>query len=211
MKLYPVHLKLEGKQALVVGGGEVACVKARALLDGGAVVKIVAPHCSDEMRTLIENFHLSCELRPFAAADLTNVWIVVAATDDPELHELIFREATARNLLLCVADDPAHSNFIIPAVLRRDELLVTVSTSGKAPALAVRIRDFLGEILGEQYGQVLKRMGSVRERLKMQYPDFARRREAWYRLLDTEVMPQLRRGELPSLEAGQEDSREAAQ
>jgi siroheme synthase-like protein len=210
MKLYPVHLKLEGKQALVVGGGEVASVKARALLEGGAVVKIVAPQCSDEMRTLIETFHLSCALRPFASPDLNDVWIVVAATGDPELHELIFQEATARNLLLCVADDPAHSNFIVPAVLRRDELVVTVSTSGKAPALAVRIRDYLGEILGEQYGQVLKRLGGIRDRLKMQYPDFARRREAWYRLLDTEVMPQLRRGELPSLEASRQDPREAA-
>jgi siroheme synthase-like protein len=210
MKLYPVHLKLEGKKALVVGGGEVASAKARALLDGGAEVKIVAPHCSDEMRNLIETFQLSCELRPFVAEDLIGVWIVVAATDDLELHQLIFREATARNLLLCVADDPAHSNFIVPAVLRRDELVVTVSTSGKAPALAVRIRDYLGEILGEQYGQVLERLGSIRERLKRQYPDFARRREAWYRLLDTEVMPQLRRGELPSLEASQQDSREAA-
>jgi siroheme synthase-like protein len=95
-------------------------------------------------------------------------------------------------------------------VLRRDELVVTVSTSGKAPALAARIRDYLGEILGEQYGQVLKRLGTTRERLKAQYPDFARRREAWYRLLDTEVMPQLRRGELPSLEARGQDSRESA-
>jgi siroheme synthase-like protein len=162
------------------------------------------------MRVLIETFHVSFERRPFDPSDLNDVWIVVAATGDPELHELIFREATARNLLLCVADDPAHSNFIVPAVLRRDELVVTVSTSGKAPALAVRIRDFLGEILGEQYGEVLKRLSPVRDRLKMQYPDFARRREAWYRFLDTEVMPQLRRGERPSLEARRQDSGEVA-
>ena len=208
MKLYPVHLKLEGKRALVVGGGEVASVKARALLEGGAEVKIVAPEYSESMRSLIETFRLSFAQRPFSVEDLSDIWVVVAATDDPELHELIFREATARNLLLCVADDPAHSNFIVPAVLRRDALLVTVSTSGKAPALAVRIRDYLGEILGEPYGQILERLGGVRERLKREYPDFARRREAWYRLLDAEVMPQLRRGEMPSLD--QLDSRETA-
>jgi len=208
MKLYPVHLKLEGKRALVVGGGEVASVKARALLEGGAEVKIVAPEYSESMRGLIETFRLSFAQRPFSVEDLSDIWVVVAATDDPELHELIFREATARNLLLCVADDPAHSNFIVPAVLRRDALLVTVSTSGKAPALAVRIRDYLGEILGEPYGQILERLGGVRERLKREHPDFARRREAWYRLLDAEVMPQLRRGEMPSLD--QLDSRETA-
>ena len=80
--------------------------------------------------------------------------------------------------------------------------------TGKAPAMAVRIRDFLGEILGPQYGQILERLGSVRERLKRQYPDFAQRREAWYRLLDAKVMPQLRRGEMPRLD--QPDSRETA-
>src|SRR5439155_277120 len=93
--------------------------------------------------------------------------------------------------------DPARSNFIVPAVLRRGDLVVTVSTSGVAPALAARLRDFIGEILGDEYAEVLDRLRLAREELKSRYPDFEERREAWYRLLDTEILPALQRGERP--------------
>jgi siroheme synthase (precorrin-2 oxidase/ferrochelatase) len=85
-------------------------------------------------------------------------------------------------------------------VLRRGDLLLTVSTSGRAPALASRIRDCLGEIFGEEYAHLLVRLGDIRERLKMEYPDIARRREAWYRLIDTRILPALRRREPVSLD-----------
>ena len=106
-------------------------------------------------------------------------------------------EAEARGILCCAVDDPARSNFIVPAVLRRGDLVVTVSTSGVAPALAARLRDFIGEILGDEYAEVLDRLRLAREELKSRYPDFEERREAWYRLLDTEILPALQRGERP--------------
>jgi precorrin-2 dehydrogenase/sirohydrochlorin ferrochelatase len=199
MRTYPAQLKVEGKQALVVGGGPVAAAKARALLEGAARVRIVAPRLSSEMEQLIREARLQWIARDFVPGDLDSVWIVVGATDDPAVCQRIFEEAERRRVLVCVADDPARSNFILPAVLRRGELVVTVSTSGTAPALAARLRDYLGEILGDQYGAVLPLLGSLRDELKARYPEFEERRAAWYRLLDTEVLPALRRGELPTL------------
>lgn len=199
MKLYPVHLQLEGRQTLVVGGGPVAAMKATALLQGGAGVRVIASELSEEMESLAEQFCLETELRPFVPGDLDGVWLVVAATDSPQVHQQIYEEATRRSLLVCIVDDPNRSNFIVPAVLRRGDLLVTVSTSGIAPALASRLRDFLGEIIDGRYGAVLAKLNAVREQLKKEYPDFGERRRAWYRLLDSEVLPALRRGEVPAL------------
>lgn len=200
MKLYPVHLQLEGKQTLLVGGGPVAAMKANALLQGGANVRVIATALSDEMNGLAKQFALNTEVREFVPNDLDNVWLVVAATDSPEVHQQVYEAATRRDMLVCIVDDPSRSNFIVPAVLRRGDLLVTVSTSGIAPALASRLRDFLGEIIDGQYGEVLVKLHAVREHLRQEYPDFAERRRAWYQLLDSEVLPALRRGEAPSLQ-----------
>ena len=174
-----------------------AAAKTRALLQAGATVSVVALKRSEEMERLVSEFQLAIAERPFDFGDLNGVWIVVAATDDPEVHQQIFEEARRRNILVCIVDDPARSDFIVPAVLRRGELLVTVSTSGVAPALASRIRDDLAEILGPAYSAVVEDLKGVRERLMQRYPDFARRREAWYRLLDRHVLPALRRGSVP--------------
>src|SRR5207247_922328 len=139
------------------------------------------------------------EPRELARAALDDVSVVVAATNMPELQQEIIEEAEARGILCCAVDDPGRSNFILPAVLRRGDLVVTVSTSGTAPAFAARLRDYVGEILGEQYGAVLPLLGSLRDELKARYPEFGERRAAWYRLLDSEILPALRRGQLPAL------------
>ncbi len=200
MKLYPVHLLLEGKRVLIVGGGEVAAAKARALLEGGAAVRLVAPEIGAEVKELTGQAGVAIELREFTPEDLEEVWMAIAATDRHELNQFVFELAERRKILVCSVDQPSRSNFIAPAVLRRGDLLITVSTSGRAPALAARIRNYLGEIFGEEYGLILDRLRVVRERLKEEYPDFHRRRQAWYRLIDTKVLPALRRREMPSLE-----------
>ena len=199
MELYPIHLQLAGRKALVVGGGQVASVKAAALLDGGATVEIVAPSLSEEMKLLVEAHKLQSNSREFQTRDLEGAWLVVGATDDPRVQQTIFEEARRKNIMVCIVDDPARSDFIVPAVLRRGDLIVTVSTSGIAPALASRIRDYLGEILGEPFGKTVEDLKEVRKRLKRTFPELPERREEWFKLLDNIVLPALRRGEMPNL------------
>jgi siroheme synthase-like protein len=193
MELYPVHLRLKGRTTLVVGGGPVAAIKAASLLQGGARVRIVAPSLSEEMRLLVEGHRLQCEIREFEPNDLTGVWLVVGATDSTPVQQAVYDEATSRNIMVCIVDNPSRSDFIAPAVLRRGELIVTVSTSGVAPALASRLRDYIGEILGESAARIVEDLKPVREKLRKEIPEFARRRDAWYELLDSKVMPALRR------------------
>jgi len=193
MELYPVHLQLKGRTALVVGGGPVAAIKAASLLQGGASVRIVAPSLSEEMRLLVERHGLPSDMREFEPDDLAGVWLVVGATDDAHVQQAVYDEARSRNIMVCIVDDPSRSDFIVPAVLRQGELIVTVSTSGVAPALASRIRDYIGECLGESAARMVEDLKPVREKLRREIPEFARRRAAWYELLDSTVMPALRR------------------
>ncbi len=199
MDLYPVLLKFDGRAALVVGGGSAAAMKVGALLQGGARVTVIAPQLADPMQKMIRECGLPWVERGFVPADLDGIWVVVGATDDPAVNREIFDCARRRNVLVNIVDDPLHSDFIFPAVLRRGKLVVTVSTSGVAPAFASRIRDYLGRILGEPFGQVLEDLATLRGVLKERYPDAVGRRAAWYRLLDERVLPRLMRGEPPVL------------
>jgi len=205
--VYPVHLILEGRSALVVGGGPVAAARARGLLEAGARVRVVAREVGPEMADLTREAGVSVERREFLPADLDGASLVVAATDDVELHRRIFGLADARGLLVSCVDAPEQSNWIAPAVLRRGELIVTVSTSGAAPAFAARLRDELGKVVGEEYGRVLDRLREIRRDLRARYPVFEERRTVWRRLLDEQVLPALARGETPVLDpAGEPDA-----
>lgn len=200
MNLYPVHLQFRGRTALIVGGGPIAAAKAKAVHEGGAHVTVLARTVSAEMQTAVAELGLSCEQREFRDADLEGVWLIIGATNDPALHVRIFEATRQRNILVCIVDDPEHSDFIVPAVLKRGELVVTVSTSGVAPAYASRIRDYLGEIIGDSYGQALVELKAARTVIRKRYPNFEERRRVWYDLLDQHVLPALRSGKDPEIE-----------
>jgi len=111
------------------------------------------------------------------------------------LVEAVWRETRERNVLVNTVDDVAHCDFIAPAVVRRGDLAVAISTDGKAPALAVRLRQRLESELGEEHARFLELAGSVRAPLARLLPDLAKRRDLWYRLLDSDILHLLRRGQ----------------
>jgi siroheme synthase-like protein len=201
MRLYPIHLRLEGKLALIVGGGEVAAAKAAGLAEAGVELRIVAPEIAPALAPFVASGRATWRSREFRIEDLDGARLVIAATDDAGLHARIFELGEERGLLVCCVDDPQHSNWIAPAVLRRGDLIVTVSTSGAAPALAARLRDELAKRIGAEYGEVLDALRAVRGELRNRYPAFEARRAAWRRLLDDVVLPALERGEVPALDA----------
>jgi uroporphyrin-III C-methyltransferase/precorrin-2 dehydrogenase/sirohydrochlorin ferrochelatase len=194
---YPVLLDLRGRRAVVVGGGAVAEAKVGPLVDSGAAVTVVAPALTPGLVLRARERGVVHVARSYAAGDLDGARIVIAATDDPDVNHAVYTEAESRGIPVNVVDDPPYCGFILPSILRRGELVVAVSTSGNAPALAVRIRERIERELGEEYGQFLALAGSLRKPLAEKYPDFQLRKRLWYRLVDSDVLALLRAGDEP--------------
>ena len=161
---YPVLLRLEGKLCLVIGDAYGAEEKARGLREAGAIVT---------------------RQPGYSEGDLAAYALVVAATGDPSLNQRIGAEAASRNILFNAVDDPAHCNFILPAVHRQGDLVVAVSSSGKSPAVATRLRDRFAAQVGPEYATLLDILDEMRPRVAARISDFEVRRRFWYQLVDT--------------------------
>jgi siroheme synthase-like protein len=164
--LYPVNLVVAGRPCLVVGGGSVAARKVEGLLMAGASVHVVAAAVGDPIRELAADGRITVDERPYQPSDLDGVWLVVAATDDPEVNRSVFDAGEARRLWVNAADDPASCSFTLPAVVRQGPLLVTVATGGLSPALAVWIRRHIEAELGEEYVVLAKLLSDERDAIR---------------------------------------------
>jgi precorrin-2 dehydrogenase/sirohydrochlorin ferrochelatase len=175
MPLFPAFLKLTGRRCLVVGAGPIAQAKIESLLRAGASVRVVAPHATDTVRAWARAKKIRWERRKFRPSDFKGVFLVVASTSLPALHETIYRQARRRAVLCNVVDDPAHCDFYYGAVVRRGELQIAISTGGHSPALAQRLRKKLEQEIGAEYEQWLKQLGAARKRLFAKSFSLARR------------------------------------
>jgi len=187
---YPVVLLLEGRRVLVVGGGAVAASKAEGLLAAGAVVDVVAREVSEAVRAL----PLTWDERPYRPGDVAGYRLVVACTDDPAVNRQVFEDGEAAGIWVNAADDPAHCSVTLPARLDRGPLLVTVSTSGKSPALAGWLRDRLGEQLGPEHDTLLELLADARAALAEQ--GLRRPPADWRAALDSGMLDDIRAGRL---------------
>jgi precorrin-2 dehydrogenase / sirohydrochlorin ferrochelatase len=165
MSLFPIFVKLEGRRCLVVGAGKIGEPKIQSLLDADARVTVVAPEVSDRVRQWTDESRLIWEARVFEPSDLDDVFLVIAATPSPKVNELVFIEAKSRKILCNSVDDPEHCDFFYPAVVRRGDLQLAISTAGRSPALAQRLRLELEEQFGPEYATWVRELGEVRERL----------------------------------------------
>ena len=165
MKYYPALLDLQGKCCVVVGGGQVAERKVQGLRKAQARVTVIGLHLTRRLRRLQEEGKIGYRPHPFRAGDLKGAYLAIAATDDRKTNERIFREATKQRVLANVVDDPGHSDFIVPSLVQRGDLLLAISTSGKSPALAKALRQKLERELGGEYAFLLRLLGKVRKRI----------------------------------------------
>ena len=160
---YPVNLLVEGRPCLVVGGGRVAAHKVRGLRRCGAVVHVVAPEVSEEVRG---QAGVTWDERPYQASDLAGRRLVVAATNDEAVNAAVFSDGEAAGVWVNGADDPAHCSFTLPSIVRRGDLLLTVSTAGRSPALAVWLRERLEAEIGPEYEVLLDLLAAERESIR---------------------------------------------
>jgi precorrin-2 dehydrogenase/sirohydrochlorin ferrochelatase len=165
MRYYPIQLDIRGRRCLVVGGGGVGTRKVDTLLSCGARVTVVSPEVTDGLRRLAFCGVITLWERTYTSTDLEGTFLVIGATDDEDLNRRISADAGKLNILCNIADRPEKCNFILPAIVQRGDLVLTVSTSGRSPALAKKLRHDLERQFGEEYAVLLKLMGAMRQRL----------------------------------------------
>ena len=195
MAYYPVYLDLQDRLAVVVGGSALAEEKARGLLGAGARVTVIAEEVTAGLAELAVGGAVMHRVRAFVSGDLTGAAIAIVTENDPGVRDAVFADAAAGNVLLNTVDDLPRCNWIAPSIVRRGHLTIAISTAGKAPVLAVRLRQQLEKQIGEEHGRFLEMASAVRAPLALRHPDFEERRARWYRLIDSDVLELLRRGE----------------
>ena len=163
---YPVQLVVAGRRCVVVGAGRIGARKIAALLEAGADVHVVAPNVGDEVRSWAEAGRLVVSEREFEPADLDDAWLATTATGVPAVDHAVFEAGEARRVWVNSADDPANCSFILTSVVRRGDLVVTIGTGGRSPALAAWLRGRLAEELGPEYATLLDVLSEAREELR---------------------------------------------
>ncbi|MDP3041344.1 MAG: bifunctional precorrin-2 dehydrogenase/sirohydrochlorin ferrochelatase [Candidatus Omnitrophota bacterium] len=162
MKYYPVNLALENKKCVVFGAGIVALRKVNRLLECGARVSVIAEEIVPELKKLFEEKKIVFKNKRFDLKDLARAFLVVAATDNRKLNARVCDYCLKRNILVNVVDSPSECNFILPSVLRRGSLSISVSTDGVSPALAKKIRRDIQQRFGFEYAKLLRLMQKIR-------------------------------------------------
>ena len=194
MRYFPIYLDLRNQPVLVVGGGRVAEGKIEQLLEAGARIRLVSPALTARLRELAGDGRLDYRCAEFSEADLAGQLVVVCATNDQAVNESVARAAQARRMLCNVVDQPALCNFITPALVTRGDLQISISTGGGSPSLAQRVKREVGELIGDEYGELLELAAELRIAAHRAIPDFEGRRRLLQAFVESEALELLRAG-----------------
>ncbi len=164
-KYYPIALNMKGKKCLLIGGGNVAYRKVMHLLQCGAEVKVVAPGVIDGIKRLAQKGRINLVKRTYKQSDLKGMYLVFAATDDDAVNEKVFHATRSMHTLVNVVDKPASCDFIMPAVLRRGKITITISTEGAAPYASVLLKKRIDELITREYIKLINTIIRARKRL----------------------------------------------
>ncbi|MBI5327508.1 MAG: bifunctional precorrin-2 dehydrogenase/sirohydrochlorin ferrochelatase [Deltaproteobacteria bacterium] len=165
MRYYPIFLDIKGKPCVVIGGGNVAERKVLSLLDAGANVLVISPKLTPALKRLAGKKTIGYRHKSYEQGDLKGFFLAYSATNDSGTNKSVFNEAKKRGVLLNVVDVPELCNFIVPSVVDRGDLLIVISTSGRSPAMAKKIRQQLEKEFGWEYAAFLEIMGKVRDKI----------------------------------------------
>ena len=175
--------------------------KAISLLKCRAKVTVVSPVISERLQNLAESAPLTLKPRPYRSADLEGMFLVIGATDDEQVNRQISSDAECRNTLCNIADRPEICNFILPSIVQRDDLVITISTSGRSPALAKKLRKTLERKFGEEYGDFLQLMGAIRNKLLSQAHEPEAHRPLFEQLIDSDLIAMIREAKTEEINA----------
>jgi precorrin-2 dehydrogenase / sirohydrochlorin ferrochelatase len=199
-RLYPVGLKLAGKRCLVVGAGTVAERKIAALLAAGGLVHVVAPEASPAIRAWAQEGRLTWSARVAVPGDLSGCLLAIVCSDDRAANRLLAEEAARCGVLVNVADAPEEGDFVSPALVERDEVLIAVWSGGGGPMVSQLVRDRVAESVGEEWGALSRLLSRCRAEINRTLPA-AQRAAFWRRAIDDDLLALVRQGDEAGAEA----------
>lgn len=185
--MLPIYLKLEGRPCLVVGAGTIAAPKIESLMRAGGAVTVVAPRALPSVRQWASSGQIHWHAREFQAFDLDGAFLVITGTDVRAVNHAVAEEARARHILCNSVDDPPDCDFFYPSVVQRGDLQIAISTAGKSPALAQRLRAEIDALLPEDAGRWLDELGDLRLRILAAFSLGEERKQALHLLARREI------------------------
>jgi precorrin-2 dehydrogenase/sirohydrochlorin ferrochelatase len=188
MPYYPILVDLKGKKVIVVGGGAVAQRKIETLLEYGAEVQVISQALTPALTTYVDEEKIELLGPEFQENQLNGAFMVIAATNDSLLNHQVSEVARGKGLLINAVDQPPDCNFIVPSILRRGDLLIAVSTSGKSPALARKVRKELEKSFGSEYESLLLLMGRLRKEIISRGLSQEENRQVFYDLINSHIL-----------------------
>jgi precorrin-2 dehydrogenase/sirohydrochlorin ferrochelatase len=194
MRYYPIHLDVKNRNCLIVGGGAVGTRKVNTLLECGAHVTVVSPDPTPHLTQLASKGSITLKKRAYRSDDLAGMFLVIGATDDETLNLQISEDAERAQTLCNIADRPEVCNFILPSIVRQGDLVITISTSGKSPALAKHLRQKLETQFGREYADFLALMGAVRQKLLSQAHEPEAHKALFNQLIDSDLIQLMQAG-----------------
>lgn len=187
MALFPIFLKLTGRPCTVIGGGNLAESKVESLLAASGQVTVIAPQANPKLIELAEAGEVTWHRREYARGDLAGQFLVVTATNKPEVNRAVFAEAESTGVLINSVDDPPFCDFYFPSVVRRGDLQIAISTAGASPALAQRLRKEINALLPLDTGDWLTEVGNLRREVLQMEPLNEARKELLHQLAGRDV------------------------
>jgi len=192
MKYYPVCLDVSGRRCVIIGGGEVAERKARRLTDCGAEVLVVSESLSPALQAMKAEGCLSHIKADYSRDLIDGAFLVIGATDRAEVNEAVSRDARKQGILVNIVDDPGRCNFILPSLYRRGDLLIAITTGGKSPALAKKLRKEMARHFGPEYETFLKIMGQIRGKVISRGYSSEKNKALFESIIDSDIINHIR-------------------
>lgn len=193
--LFPIYLDLKDKTCLLVGGGQVAERKIENLLDYGLNMRVVSPEATRRIQEWAQQGIVNWQLRDFNEEDLSGVFIAFVATDNNNVNHSVVKACRKAGVLVNAVDDPPNCDFYVPSIIRRGSLVLAISTEGKSPYFARRLREELEITITPEYGEFVDMLGDIREEIKEKVPDISMRKEVFASLVYSEILDLLQAGE----------------
>ena len=201
MPYYPIFLDLENQNVLVVGGGEVAERKILNLLRYGCRIHVVSPELTSQLEKLVAEKKIQHIPEQSLNEAMSEVYMVIAATDDPVVNGQIASLAKEQGLLFNAVDQPRDCNFIMPSIVKSEDLQIAISTGGKSPALAKKIRKEMQTQFGSEYGSFVKLLGMLRTEVLARGDRPSKNKRTFENLVNSDLLELIRKGDIDGIRA----------